>query len=198
MKLALTVLLFIYMLPAMGQSPYKNGFVVTKNGDRIEGAIKSYVDKDEYIRFEFIDEENHAIPITTREIDYFKMGNSLYIRKKIRMPRRFLKKPHWREDFIQQVLTGEKATVFKFIYAENINSASPLGDIDRKLIFIYEYYLWKPDGTFLRINDMKFRKVLLTFFADNEEIIRNIKRRKWGYKDIPMMVATYNRPIVAE
>lgn len=172
----LVALALICSLPAMAQTAFTPGYVITTKGDTLRGEIK-YNPKKSFPQYRKVTLKISETEIKTFKADKLKkyvMGDTEYLSW-------FLEEE---QVFIKCLSTGAIALYeaqFEFINSKNETEVET------------QYYIQKNGSSDMeKLKSAKFRKQVAEYVSDHAELVKDLEEKKYDLQNVPEVVNTYN------
>ena len=173
--LILITLIFSDINAQFTPKSYLKGYIVTSSDDTIRGNIEQKAVYTSVIKYK-LQENDKAIKIKLKEVEYLKIGNTVYHSV------RYRKQYHLMKEVIRgpiSLLSLPTPTI-----PNNPNQFTPLQNEP-------DYYLSK-NGIVDHVDKEKFYQKTSLYFSDFEQLGEKIGNKEYTYVDLVEIVLKYN------
>ncbi len=179
----------LFFLPSHSQSnQYAEGHVVTISGEVIEGQLKKMSDEKSARKINMINADGEKLKFKSNEIQSYVRGDQAYVSKRFNRANVVVDQPRF-----MLVLSDGDLKLFKENYVEKSLMRKKNGKTSRPSFIApaNDFYLEK-DGTYGIVSKSDFKKSVLPFVEDNEELVMALLKGDYNYSDLEEIVSSYN------
>ena len=173
------------------------GYVVTIRNDTIYGKLKLLSKEASCQTIKFADLNGMKRKFRMEEVKAYNRGHDLYFKKRIKKSRRSIWSLGGKLDVFMKLVDPGKIRLFEYHYTvedEDYTENESWEDIISLLTpdYAVAYYLER-NGNLQLVPKIGFRKNMIAFFADSDELVNRIGNRELGFRNIKQIVRIYNR-----
>ncbi|HRG60068.1 MAG TPA: hypothetical protein PK323_14025 [Bacteroidia bacterium] len=180
---------FLLVKNVEAQKMFYQGFVVTNNGDTINGKIPyDLATNNNYHIVDLKDDKGFVKKFNVWQIKMYSMNNELYYTKKCERG-----ETKHRNDlvFMHQIQIG-KLCLYEYEYVAKIGGARTYEEGGIQVDGEKDYYVEKQDGSFIYFPHLGYKKVLKDLISEQSECLALIETKDIEYKKIPEVIACFN------
>lgn len=167
----------MFSFPAIAQSVFIPGYVITSKGDTIKGEIR-HNPKKEHDLFSKVTvkiAENQNKTLKADKVKMFSFGSNTFISTMVDGEPVFLR-----------ILSKGAITLYEWQY-EWVNSKN-------ETEYKTEYYMQKQgEAEPTRIRAGRFRKQVAEMISDNEALVKELEEKKYEYENLAEVIESYNK-----
>ena len=205
MRKILLVCLFIFIGYGKGiaqnNDVFINGFAVTFSGDTIWGEIgtNEHYDRknapDNAVTLYGIKNKDGKMQsLIPTKFKSFQRGKTVFISHKLEKPTKWLKRRRGVYVFLEREINGDGASYYSCFSYAKVSQVDAFGNpFSGYELVLVGYFVSKLDQKPIKLDRIRFREQLSKLFADNQEVLELINSRKYKFRDIPLIITTYNR-----
>ena len=166
-------------------TPEIDGYVVTIQNDTIYGKLKLLSEEASCIKIKFADLNGMKRKFRMKEVKAYNRGHDLYFKKR--------RSSIWSLGansyvFMKLVEIG-KIRLFEYHY--NVPSYAAEDEYFKDEDYTDIAYYLERNGNLQLVPKIGFRKNMIAFFADSDELVNRIGNRELGFRNIKQRI--YNR-----
>jgi len=180
LQIVLTAVAILLALPGLAQKNYSKGYVITNQSDTLHGVIKDSGLFTGNTSIRFIDEAGVKHKFTARDIAGYSKGDIIeYQSLSI----------GWDTKFAEVVEDGPVRLLRTY---EEDWGGIITDDYDDDIEKVY-YLVNKENSITTKVSMFNFKKRMSSYFSDHAELEAMILNKELRYRDIRVIVGTYNR-----
>ena len=184
-----TIAFLLFLIPvAKAQTTnFVNGYVVTVEGDTIQGLLKMYrySAKPSSVAI-FMDEAGKKTKYKPKDLKAYKVGTHHYVSQSYYRP----VTGNTLNAFMKVEIEGP-LTLYTYFFVQSGAPMGPDGMMTGSSVQT-SYFLQKAGQPLHFVKKMKFRKEISEYLSDSETTVMAINEEKMKYADIKKIVKMYN------
>lgn len=190
MKLKFSISIILFFVLNVSNAQYIDGFVITSDGDTINGTLKNLGITTSCSKVKFYYDNGEKGKFKVGNLKGYQRGNEAYV---VRMRERPLSLTRPMKSFMK-VLDHGKVNLYEYNYTVNSGGYMGAGGV---MVGSYssnrtDYYLEKSSGQLMLVRTGNFKKEMSNYFKNNKDLSASILEKELRYNDIEEIVRIYN------